>query len=109
MILLTLCLLALDAILEWVFARYNAMWVRPAIMGGLICVLFIIVAKALQTDTGITITVPSQSNIAISFTLVAVYYGGRRLYKLYQFTTGKARNPLQSFFMDMIKGRSHPS
>ena len=106
MIMFTLCVLALDAGLNWIFSRYNAVWVRPAIMSGLIFGVFIVIARALKAEGGMVINVPSQSNLAICMVLVTAYYGGRRLYKFYEFASGKTRHPMQVFIMDVIRGKS---
>lgn len=108
MIIFTLCVLALDAGLMWIFSRYNAVWVRPAIMGSLICGVFIFISQAMKAEGGVVINVPSQTNLAICMAMVTAYYGGRRLYKVYQVASGKTRHPVQVFVMDFLRGNRRP-
>lgn len=109
MIGFTLSVLALDAALMWVFSRYTAVWVRPAIMGSLICGVFIFISQALKAEGGVIIHVPSQTNLAICMALVTAYFGGRRLYKVYEFTSGKTRHPIQVFAADFLRRLRRPN
>lgn len=109
MIIFTLCVLALDAGLMWIFSRYTAAWVRPAIMGSLICGIFIFISQAFKAEGGVVIHVPSQTNLAICMALVTAYYGGRRLFKVYQFASGKTRHPVQVFIADFLRRNRRPN